>query len=121
MKKKFSVVARLHSVRYALNGCCVLLTEEHNSRVHVVAAVAVVILALVLGASVSDWIVLIFAIALVWITEALNTCIENLCDLYSTEFNPQIGKIKDIAAAAVFIASLAAIICGLLVFVPLVF
>lgn len=107
-------------MRYALNGCRILLAEEHNTRVHLIATIVVVALALMLGASISDWIILTLVIALVWITEALNTCVENLCDLYAAQYDHRIGKIKDVAAAAVVIASLASAICGLLVFLPLI-
>ena len=121
MARSFSVMATLHSMRHAFNGAGVLLKEEHNARVHLVATLVVIVLALVLGASRVDWMILTLAVTAVWVTEALNTCVENLCDLASEEFDPRIGKIKDIAAAAVLIASAGALICGLLVFLPLFF
>jgi diacylglycerol kinase len=46
----------------------------------------------------------------------LNTSIEKLCDLYSTEENDKIKIIKDIAAGAVLVASLFAGIVGVLIF-----
>ncbi len=121
MARPFSVRARFQSLGHAMNGITLLLKEEHNSRVHLLASVVVLVLGLALGASKFDWIVLTIAVTAVWVTEALNTCAENLCDLVSTEFDPRIQKIKDIAAAAVLISSAGAVICGLLVFLPLIF
>ncbi len=121
MKQKFSVTARFKSMSYAFNGFKVLLEDEHNARVHLVATVLVYVLALVLDAATIDWIIITIVVALVWVTEALNTSIETLCDLVSTDYDPRIKKIKDVAAAAVFMASFFAFVCGLLVFIPLIF
>lgn len=119
MAEAFSLAARLKSFKAAGQGLHVLVREEHNARVHLVATVLVVLLAVVLGAAKDDWLVLIVVISLVWITEALNTAIENLADKISPETDPLIGKAKDVACLAVTIASLCALVCGLLVFIPL--
>jgi diacylglycerol kinase len=68
--------------------------------------------------SAGKWLALVIAIAMVWITEAVNTAIEFLVDLISPEFNPLAGHIKDIAAAAVLLSALAAIIIGCIIFIP---
>ena len=52
--------------------------------------------------------------------EAINTAIEQLCDLYSTEANERIKKIKDISAGAVLIAALFAVCIAVVVFLPYV-
>jgi diacylglycerol kinase len=52
------------------------------------------------------------------VTEILNTAIEHLTDLVSPEFHPLAKKTKDAAAGAVLIASIIAVIIGLLVFLP---
>ena len=44
-----------------------------------------------------EWVVIIFAIFLVLITEVLNTSIENLADLLVSETNTNVKIIKDIA------------------------
>jgi diacylglycerol kinase (ATP) len=46
---------------------------------------------------------LAFAIAFVWVTEMINTCIEKIMDFISLENHPQIQFIKDVAAGAVLI------------------
>jgi len=50
--------------------------------------------------------------------EAMNSSIEKLCDLYSTENNKNIKWIKDVMARTVLMASLIALIIGALIFVP---
>lgn len=60
------------------------------------------------------------AIALVWITEALNTAIEQLGDAITTEREPRIGFAKDIAAGAVLVSAIAAAAIGGLTLAPYV-
>ncbi len=97
----------------------IMLREEHNARIHLLATACVVVAAIVLGAGKVDWLVLTLVISLVWITEAINTAIENLADKLCPEHDPLIGKAKDVACLAVALASVCAVVCGVLVFVPL--
>ena len=60
---------------------------------------------------------ILLCIGLVIVAEILNTCIEKLCDLYSTEKNEKIKYIKDLAAGGVLFASLIALTVGILIFV----
>jgi len=109
--------SRMNSIRYALQGCVQLVKQEPNAKIHALATVAVIIAGLVKGIGRYDWMALIFAIALVWITEALNTTVEMLCDLWCDgQYHPKVKIIKDIAAAAVWIASLASICIAAFVF-----
>lgn len=67
-----------------------------------------------------EWLVILLTSALVMGLEALNTAIEKLCDLYSTETNDQIKNIKDIAAAAVLICAIFSVGIAVLIFMPYV-
>jgi diacylglycerol kinase len=62
--------------------------------------------------------VLVLACAAVWTAEALNTAFEYLADATTKEFDPLIGRAKDVAAGAVLITAIAAVIVGALVFTP---
>jgi diacylglycerol kinase len=57
----------------------------------------------------------IICIGLVITAEILNTCIEKLCDLYSTDYSNRIREIKDLAAGAVLAASLTAFITAMVI------
>ena len=119
MTENFSLLARLKSFRAAGHGFIILLRDEHNARVHLVVTLLVIIGAIALDATRHDWIVLMFAIALVWLAEALNTAVENLADRVTLQRDPLIAKAKDVACFAVLVASLFAATAGLLVFIPL--
>jgi diacylglycerol kinase (ATP) len=118
VSRRFSPVDRLNSLRFALRGLGYLLRFEHNSRIHLVATVAAIIAGLAFGLSLDQrrWVLL--AAALVWVGEAFNTAFERLGDAVSLEHHPEIGRAKDVAAAAVLISVVAAALIGLSVFVP---
>jgi len=115
---KFSILKRLKSFSYAFNGLKILLREEHNSRIHFVATVAVIIFAIVFDLNVYEWIAIIFSSGLVITAEIINTAIENIADFISPEKNEKIKVIKDLSAAAVLISALTALCIGLIVFIP---
>ena len=53
-----------------------------------------------------------------FITEILNTAVENLADHVSPEENERIGKVKDLGALAVILSAVLAVITGCVVFLP---
>lgn len=109
-EKKFSWKKRIQSFSYAFNGFKILFREEHNSWIHMTAAIAVNGLGLWLPFSATEWIVVWLCIGLVFLTELMNTALENLCDHISPEKNETIGKVKDLAAAAVLVAAITSVI-----------
>lgn len=108
--------ARLQSFRYAIRGLMILIREEPNARIHLTATALVGLTAYSWGVSRAEGAALALAIGLVFAAEALNTAIETLCDLVSAERNEGIGRVKDLAAAAVLMASLAALAVAVFVF-----
>jgi diacylglycerol kinase len=108
------------SLSYALNGLLQLIRHERNFQIHAVAFTGVLALGLFFGISSMEWVVIFLISALVMGLEAINTAIEHLCDLYSTEANMRIKKIKDLAAGAVLIAAVFAVCIAVVVFLPYV-
>ena len=121
MENNFSLVNRFKSFTYAWSGIKELLRTEHNTWVHLFLTIIAVILALVFNISIGEWTALIICMTMVWTAEIFNTCIEKLLDFISTDRHPQIKNIKDMAAAAVLMASWAAIIIGAIIFIPKIF
>jgi diacylglycerol kinase len=117
-QKEFSIKSRLKSFKYAFNGLRVMFMEEHNSRIHVVAAVIVILISVILDISQYEWIAVIFSIGFVLAMELINSSIENISDFISPERNETIKKVKDLAAAGVLIAAFTALIIGLIIFIP---
>lgn len=91
---------------------------QHNAWIHALATVAVLAAGFYFQVSATEWLALILAISLVWVTEAINTAFESLCDVVSPDFHPQVEKSKDIAAAAVLLAAAGSVAIAVLVFLP---
>ena len=117
-KRPFSLRARLQSLQHAWRGIDSIIKEEHNARIHLFFTVLVVGCGIAFVVTITEWLFLVFAIGLVWVTELLNTCIERLCDFIEPNENTSIGKIKDFAAGSVLVAAITSAIIGLIIFVP---
>src|SRR5690606_10319159 len=113
-RSNFSWKDRIRSFSYAFNGLKIVWQEEHNFRVHLVAAILAIMLSYLLRISYYEWLAVIFAIGFVLVCELLNTAVEHLADFVCQEKNPDIKRIKDIAAAAVVLSSLTALLIGLI-------
>ena len=105
------------STRYALRGLRFLLAER-NARLLLAGTVVAVAAGVYLGLERLEWCAVLFAVALLWVAEGLNSALERLTDLVSPGYHPLAGKAKDIAAGAVMIALAAAISIGVLIFGP---
>ncbi|MFZ5704027.1 MAG: diacylglycerol kinase family protein [Pseudomonadota bacterium] len=108
----------MESFVYAVHGLRSLVRTEHNAQLHLAASAAVIATGFLLKISVDDWRWIALAITLVWIAEAFNTAIEELCDRVTTEFDPTIGRVKDLAAGGVLLASIGSAIIGALTLGP---
>ena len=112
--RKFS-----HSLRHACDGLITLFKEERNFRFELICLSLVVIAGLIFHLPISEWLWLIAASAIVLVTEAANTAIENLTDLAShLHSNDFAKKAKDIAAGMVLLAAAFAVIVAGLIFIP---
>jgi diacylglycerol kinase len=116
--KKFSLKSRLESFRFALNGLLLLLKNEHNSRIHILAAIIAIVMGIIMKLDHYEWSLLVIVIGAVFLTELLNSSIESLADLIDPEFNELIMRAKDYSAAAVLISAIVAIVVGGLIFIP---
>ena len=112
------VVSRVHSFGHAIRGWSYVLRTQHNAWIHALVATLVFIVSFWLGIPPRDWAVLILAIALVFSAEFINTAIEAVVDLASPVHHPLAKVGKDVGAAAVLIAALAAALVGLLILGP---
>ncbi|MEO5821166.1 MAG: diacylglycerol kinase family protein [Vicinamibacteraceae bacterium] len=104
--------------RYAWQGISYMLRTEPNAWFQIGVWVVVTAAGLALGLTAGEWCAAVLAMALVWITEALNTAIEDVVDLASPERHPLAGRAKDIAAGSVVMSVAVSAIIGLIIFGP---
>lgn len=117
-KTPFSWKARGRSFIYAFRGIRRLVTDEHNARIHCVAAFLAVLCCILLKVSAQEWAIILLCIGCVFSAEAVNSAVEAICDKISPEYSPFVEKAKDIAAAAVLILAIVSLAIGLIIFLP---
>lgn len=118
MPEENLIVDRIKGIGYAFRGAWLLILTESSIQIQVVIACIMTGAGFYYEISPTEWILQIFAIALVLGVEGLNTAIEKMSDYIQPEFDEKIGFIKDISAGAVMMVSLAATIVGLIIYVP---
>lgn len=113
-----SVRHRIFSFRAALSGLGHALTHEVNLQLELAAAVVALGLGLWVRLSAGEWATLVLTIVLVLVLELVNTAFEHLADLSRPRLDPLVRVAKDVSAAAVLVASLGAIVVGVLLLAP---
>lgn len=111
----------IRSFGYAFKGIGYAYTTQLNFRIHSGATFVAVALGLFLKIAAVEWLWIALSIALVIITEMLNTALELLTDLASPEYNTKAGHVKDVSAGCVVIAAAFAVITGGIIFLPKLF
>jgi len=106
------------SFGYAFKGLFKVFREEQNLRFQSFFAVLAISLGFVFGITATEWCFIVFSITLVLIMEVVNSAVERVADVLRPRINNYIKEIKDITAAAVMVASIGAVIIGLIVFFP---
>lgn len=101
---------------HAVSGIIIALKTEKNLRIHYIIALIVIILSLFFDFSRVEFLLLLFAVALVVIMEMINTAIERTVDLITSDYHPLARLVKDVSAGAVLVAAINSVIVGYLLF-----
>ena len=115
MESKHSL---LKSFKFAFSGLKTAITKGRNFRIQVLLGAAAIVLGVVYKISTFEWLSLILIVASVLILELINSAIEEIVNIVSTEIQERARIAKDVSAAAVLIASIAAVFIGVLLFLP---
>jgi diacylglycerol kinase len=103
------------SFTYAFNGIKLSL-QQRNMKVHVCCALLAIACGFILKINTAEWCMILICIGIVLALETMNTAIESLVDLVEPNHHPIAGKIKDLAAGAVLIFSIASALIGIMIF-----
>jgi len=105
---------------YAINGIHMAVKSEKSLRFQFIVAILVVCGMFILKLSFI-WIALIvLVIAVVIAAELFNTALERLSDHVQPNYHEQIKYVKDVAAGAVLVISMASMVIGLLMLLSLI-
>ncbi|MBA7648281.1 hypothetical protein ES703_56065 [subsurface metagenome] len=107
----------LESFNSAVEGILYVLKTQKNMRIHFIIAIIILVGSLFLRPRLSpiELMLLSFTIALVLITEMINTALEKTIDLMNDTYHPLARIAKDITAGAVLVVSVIAIVVGYLI------
>ena len=108
-----------NTFKNARKGMRLVLKSEVNIRVHLVIGFLVMVCAFLLKFSTEKICILLLTIALVMVAEMINSAVEFALDaVFHNKYSKLVGMAKDISAGAVMLASIVAIIIGILLFLP---
>ncbi|MEW6009549.1 MAG: diacylglycerol kinase family protein [Candidatus Omnitrophota bacterium] len=102
----------------AFRGLKTVLKVERNARIIFIFGILSLSVAFFLKLSLSEFAIVIIAIASVFVAEIFNTLVEQTLDIVKPEKDPHIKILKDISSSAVLIICLAAAIVILSLFLP---
>ncbi len=106
------------SVQFTFRGIIWILRNERNFQFHISGLIINLFLIAFFGLSSIETALILLCCFFVLTTEALNTCVEKICDYVQPEFDPGIGIIKDLAGGAVMLATISSICVGILIYWP---
>jgi diacylglycerol kinase len=108
----------IKSIIYAKRGVVYAWRHEQNFRVHSAVGLLVILGGLVVGLSNFHFIMILMLVTIVLVLELFNTFCEKLIDIVHPRVHEYVAILKDLLAAAVFVASIGAIVVGGLIFWP---
>jgi len=104
--------------KYAIDGIIHVFKKEQNFRIHIIAAILVIIAGIFFSIDKTEWMIIIIAITIVTAMELANSAIEYLSNFVSPDYSDKIKRIKDASAGAVLISAIGAFILALVIFLP---
>ncbi len=110
-----SIVGLGRSFLCAIRGIIWGVSYDRNTMIHIVAGLSAIILSLLLRIPRLDFIIILFTCFIAITMELLNNGLEKLTDVFYTDYNSKIGKIKDLMSGIVLITDIFAVTIGLLV------
>lgn len=108
----------IKSFGHALKGLKLLFSSQRNAVIHLFLMFCAIVMGFMFQISNSEWIMIIFCSALVIAAEAFNTALEKMADAIHPDKHDGIGNAKDLAAGSVLIMAIAALIVGIIIFLP---
>lgn len=106
------------SLSHAARGLRLCFANERNFRIHVAAGLLAVSASFALPMPMWQRIIVWFVVMVVLVLELINSSIERVVDLVKPQLHERAGEIKDLMAGAVLLASLFAVLIGLIMFLP---
>lgn len=108
--KKYKTKNFYESIKYALVGIY-KMCRERNSKIYFGITIIFIILNMLNKSTKMEWIIFIILCFSVYVTETINTAIENIVDKLEPKENIYAKNAKDLGAAIVLLCGIAFFIC----------
>ncbi len=106
------------SFTHAWRGIRISFRTQRNLSIHVFVGLLAVTMGIYLNVSSIEMEIILVMIASVIVLELLNTAVEEIVNMLTLKRQIRAMVAKDVAAAAVLVASISAALVGLIIFVP---
>jgi len=105
----------IDSLNCAIDGVLHAARTQKHVRNHFLTAAAVLLCALFLKVSAIEFILLAISVSFVLFAELVNTAVEAVVDMITTDFHPLAKIAKDVAAGSVLVSVTGALVTGYLI------
>lgn len=106
----------LESFNYAIQGIIDTVRTQRNMKIHLLAALCVLLACFFFDISKVEFLILAITITMVVAAEIVNTAIEATIDLTTNYYHPLAKVAKNAAAGAVLVTAINALIVGYIIF-----
>lgn len=106
----------IDSFNMAIEGFLYVIKTQRNMRIHFLLALFVLLLGIYLNFTRAELMILCLTVALVIITEMINTAIEFVLNNLSGSYAQWIKTVKDVSAGAVLVSAINAIVVAYFLF-----
>lgn len=106
----------LESFNNAITGIIDTVRTERNMKIHLIAAVGILIVSFFFDISKFEFLILAVTITMVIAAELINTAIEATIDMTTNYYHPLAKVAKNAAAGAVLVTAISAVLVGYVIF-----
>ncbi len=106
------------SFKHAFEGLIWAVRTQPNFRIHIILSVLALTLGSLLSISNTEMVIIVFTIVLGLSSEMINTSIEAMTDLITTEHRENAKIAKDVAAGMMLTTAFGAVAVAVFIFVP---
>lgn len=106
----------VESFNYAIAGIIQTVRTQRNMKIHLFAALCVLLACFVIDISKLEFLILAITITMVLAAEVVNTAIEATIDMSTNHYHPLAKIAKNAAAGAVLITAINALLVGYIIF-----
>lgn len=118
MNNKWKNQNFISALKNAFNGIIYTFKTQRNLKIQLVISIIAIFAGIIFKISILEWTIVTVIIFMVFFSELLNTVVETIVDMITTEYNENAKIAKDISAGAVTLVSFASVVIGILIFLP---